>query len=193
METLNKTNINNENYWDNFYGAVETEALRQMRLFFYYNLSKYLHKKGKKSLLEIGCGTGHGLNYLSTVNKNYRYIGFDLSEKAIEVGKKKYSHLKLAQGDIIQHDIKRNYDDILIVQTLEHFYKPLKLVDTLLKRCNRLIISVPYKNCLSKGKAHMSTGFSKKGFVDYNILLCDVVSRTKRKKFLYIVLAGQIK
>jgi len=190
METLDKKNINDEKYWDAFYGRTETEPLRQTRLFFYRNVVKYLHKKGRKTLLEIGCGTGHGLNYLSTVNKNYKYIGFDLSAEAIEAGKIKYPYLKLAQGDILKHNIRRYYDDILIVQTLEHFYKPLELVDKLLNNCHRLIISVPFEKCLSNGKAHMSTGFTKKGFAGYKVLAHEIVARKKRKKFLYIILMG---
>jgi len=191
METLDKKNINDEKYWDDFYGRTETEPLRQTRLFFYRNVVKHLHKKGRKTLLEIGCGTGHGLNYLSTVNKNYKYIGFDISEKAIEIGRKKYPHLKLAQGDILKHSIRREYDDILIVQTLEHFCEPLDIIDKLLNNCSRLIISVPYRNCLSKDEAHMSTDFSEDKFTNYNILFYDITKCKKRKKYLCIVLAGK--
>ncbi len=56
---------------------------------FDYMISKMDKEKKNLTILEIGCGTGEGIAYI-TEQLNCKGIGLDLSEKFIELAQKKY-------------------------------------------------------------------------------------------------------
>lgn len=60
----------------------------------WFNVIQDYNLKPKK-ILEIGCGAGHKLNYLSEQLKTQYNYGVDISKKAIIYGKKKYKKIKL--------------------------------------------------------------------------------------------------
>lgn len=51
-------------------------------------------------VVEVGCGEGHALNYLATINDSRSFVGVDISPTAIERAKKLYPHLSFAVKDI---------------------------------------------------------------------------------------------
>lgn len=63
--------------------------------------SSQLNKYNKKSLLEMGCGTGNLASYF--INNNYNYCGIDLSKEMLDIAKR-----KIPEGNFLQADI-RNY------------------------------------------------------------------------------------
>jgi len=100
-------------------------------------LEKYL--KREDIILEIGLGSGFTANYLR--NKNYTVTTLDIdNEKKPDI-----------VANIVDYDLKSNYDIILAFEVFEHFH--FNYLNTVLQmlhsHCNRyLLISIPeYLSC----------------------------------------------
>ncbi|MDW3194042.1 MAG: class I SAM-dependent methyltransferase [Cytophagales bacterium] len=107
--------------------------------------------KGSDQVLEIGCGIGTQtelvLRYLTTGS----ITGIDISEKSIELAKQrlaKYNNQELIAGDVVQLDIQKKYDIILMPDVLEHIpieqhARLFSKLELLLKQDGLLIIHIP--------------------------------------------------
>ncbi|MBD3345941.1 MAG: glycosyltransferase [Chitinivibrionales bacterium] len=82
-----------------------------LRKFFRFNVP------AKSSVLEIGCGTGDLLKSLNP----HRGVGIDISEKMIEIAKKKYSELSFHVMDGENIEIAEKFDYIILSDTLGYF------------------------------------------------------------------------
>jgi len=111
-----------------------------------YNFaSKYIESK---KVLDIACGSGYGSEIL--LEKGAKYvIGCDISEEAINYGKKHYQKENM---EFITNDIKKldfsdeEFDCIVSFETLEHVKDQEKVMTELkrvLKKGGTLIISTP--------------------------------------------------
>lgn len=76
----------------------------------------YNHKK--KNIIDIGCGYGSLVNYLNTF-RNIKAIGTDVSEFAIDKGRKKFSTNKIFVHNFLkeQFSIKKKFDYVLVLGT----------------------------------------------------------------------------
>ena len=86
-----------------------------------------LEDKKYKSLLDIGCGTGHLISILSK-NKKADYIGLDLSSKMVEeANKKKIKYAKFVEGkaDNLPFD-KKSFDIVTCSESFHHYIDPDK-------------------------------------------------------------------
>ena len=89
------------------------------------SLIKDNHLKAN-NILEIGCANGSKLNQYAKLCESKRIYGVDLSNKAIENGKKKYKNLKLLNISSIEIDkIKINFDFIICGFFLYHLDRDL--------------------------------------------------------------------
>lgn len=64
----------------------------------------------RKSVLEIGCGTGDLLNSV----RPERGLGIDLSRGMVEVAQRKYPQLEFRQGDAEALDVKEKFDYVIM-------------------------------------------------------------------------------
>jgi len=82
----------------------------------------YLKGKKYKTLLDIGCGTGH-LIYLLSNNKKADYIGVDLSSKMIEEAKrKKIKYAKFLEGSADKLPFqKKSFDVVTCSESFHHY------------------------------------------------------------------------
>lgn len=94
-------------------------------------------------VLEVGCSNGYGSQFLS---QNIDYTGVDYDEKII-----KFANIeqwgdtrKFVHADINTFELDF-YDTIIAFEVIEHLDNGLEIVEKLKKHCNRLLISVPYK------------------------------------------------
>ncbi len=78
------------------------------------------------SLLDIGCGTGSFLDVLSRqVSSRWQYHGVDLSEAAIEIGRRRYPDLHLTAADACSISAPdASYDVVTCYGSWEHFAEP---------------------------------------------------------------------
>ena len=68
------------------------------------------------SLLDLGCGTGHLLEYIRKNNiAGINYTGLDISNKFVEVARKKFTDVSFICGDVLSNDLKlANFDFIVM-------------------------------------------------------------------------------
>lgn len=85
-------------------------------------LDKFLSKitTGNK-ILDLGCGTGRITSYYA--DKGYNVIGVDLSEKMLEVAKKKHPGIDFRLGDIRKLEFNEIFDGISLAYSLFHLEK----------------------------------------------------------------------
>ncbi len=120
------------------------------QLSFHYRLAtEYINKNDK--LLDIACGNGYGLAYLS---KYVKYvIGADISSEVILRAKEKFKkiyNIQLHVEDVTNMTFKDNtFDIVTSFETIEHVNPELYLLEIqrVLKSKGRFILSTP-QNCL---------------------------------------------
>ena len=94
------------------------------------------------TILDIGCGSGRWANLASTKANNV--IGIDTNEESLKIARSFGSTAKFEF-----FDVNRSLSELgkftigILVHVLEHIDDPEKLLNELLKVCDRLIIEVP--------------------------------------------------
>lgn len=114
------------------------------------NLARYkfaLKYCKRKSVLELGCGSGYGANYLAK-NGAGEVFAYDASSRSIEFANKtfKLPNIKFICKRIEEVNEKRVYDAVINFEVIEHLQnteKLLKLVNKSLKKGGLLVVSTP--------------------------------------------------
>jgi SAM-dependent methyltransferase len=96
-------------------------------------------------ILDAGCGTGVGTEYLIALNPQAEIVGVDLSEKALEIAQERslrsgvikahqapvnFYHLNLEQADLLEG----HFDFINCVGVLHHLPNPIQGIQALAKK-----------------------------------------------------------
>lgn len=95
-----------------------------------------LEKVSSKNLkiLALGCGTG--LAEVPFLDKGYEVTGIDLSEKMIEMARKRPFKKLIVQDIEKSIDTDKNYDVVLLFGVTEFIRNPLKLFKNIHKKLN---------------------------------------------------------
>ncbi len=126
-----------------FYNNIAPRKERFKRINWYYHRDleryyRFLIPQGQ-SVLEIGCGTGGLLASL----KPSKGVGIDISDKMIEIAKKKYPHLEFFIMDAENITVDEKFDYVVIsgtigdLEDIQKFFSQLKGV---IHRKTRIII-----------------------------------------------------
>jgi len=127
-------------YYDLIYHwkDYETEANTIKEL-----IKKYKDFDGNK-LLDVGCGTG---THVKHFRNDFSCTGIDINDEMVEVAKSKIPDVIFAQGDMVDFNLKTNFDVILClfssigyVKTYSNLEKTLKNFANHLKNGGLLII-----------------------------------------------------
>lgn len=116
----------NGRYYDLVYGwkdyEKETEIIERL-------ITKFKVNNGDK-LLDVGCGTGAHLKYMT---RNYKCTGLDINSDLLAVASEKNKNIDFQTGDMINFKMDINFDVITClfssigyVKTLENLEKTLK-------------------------------------------------------------------
>ena len=124
----------------------------------YKMVCKYLNKDRITSILELGCCNGYRLNFFKNFPNVEKLVGVDLSNNAIEYGRKNYN-LELYRNSIsdFQYDDKF---DLVIVNFVFHWVsrefimKAIYNTDRYVKKGGYLIIGDFYSSIPSKRFYH---------------------------------------
>lgn len=114
------------------------------------------------SVLEIGCSTGYGYQFLDT----QAYIGLDYDPIIIDVAKDQQwsDNATFYYADINKFDLGR-YSTIIAFEVVEHLDNGLELVERLKSHCKRLLITVPHNEPKGFwGEHHKLHGLTEKDF-----------------------------
>lgn len=104
----------------------------------YHRLAKTVDLKGK-DIVEVGCGRGGGLDYVTRTFQPANALGIDLEKAAADFGNKQYKTpgLRFMQGDAQNITLADNsYDVVLNVESSHRYpdmHKFLSHVDRILK------------------------------------------------------------
>lgn len=100
---------------------------------------------GVKNILDLGCGEGTRLNFLSS--KGVHLTGIDISSKAINIAKKKFPGINFLNADLDNVPLKdESFDLIYSAYVLEHLSNPEKVISKairLLSSRGRLVLIAP--------------------------------------------------
>src|SRR5690242_12516775 len=127
----------------------------KLKLTFIQSLKAYVfaqeYCKGKK-VLDLGCGEGYGVDYLSKYAKTI--TGVDYDAESMKAAKKKYKakNIEFITKDIIHDQLPGGYDTVVSYQTIEHFEDVdayLDQVDSSLKKGGVFLVSTPNKDVVS--------------------------------------------
>lgn len=78
-----------------------------------------------KKILEVGCGVGGGLNFLSRIFPENQFIGLDLSQSAVDIANSRYAvknKVEFVYGDAERLPFEDNCFDIIINIESAHNY-----------------------------------------------------------------------
>jgi len=83
--------------------------------------------KGSKCILDVSCGTGEFLQEMKQKRPNAELYGVDISEKMIEVARKKLPNVRFSVGNVHDLRYKSNYFDCVITtEAFHHYYDQQK-------------------------------------------------------------------
>lgn len=126
--------------------ANEYDSWKKKNWYYYKNLKglyRELIPEGSE-VLEAGCGTGEVLEYL----KPKRGVGFDISEKMIDIANQKYKDQKnlfFVAGTAENLNLSVKFDYIFLADVIEHLDNVNSSLSALKKFCHqdtKLIISM---------------------------------------------------
>lgn len=98
---------------------------------------------GADKILDLGCGYGLWLNYLSLMGKKNKMVGVDIDKNKIDIAKTSINkNIDFINSDIMNFEISYNADCITILDTL--YLVPFAQQEFLLRRCYKALDSNGY-------------------------------------------------
>jgi len=99
--------------------------------------------ENNKRVLDVGCGDGTLMKNLKE-NKNIDSRGIEISKNNVQTCISK--GLSVIEGNA-ERDLQQfpnlSFDYVILSQTLQAFYEPEKVIDSLLKVANKAIVTIP--------------------------------------------------
>jgi ubiquinone/menaquinone biosynthesis C-methylase UbiE len=95
-------------YYDEIYALIDKDYAAEAKKAHAF-IQKHKQTKGE-SLLDVACGTGF---HASLLSKHYQVEGLDLDPQMLKVAKKKHPSIRFQQGDMVDFDLKRQFDVIV--------------------------------------------------------------------------------
>lgn len=130
-----------------FFDSVNSESQKKFDKLRFEKTLRYINSNynDKKSILDIGCGSGFFLK-LALENGFNKIAGVDALAESVEYAKKVFELDNIFYGDYhLLRDLKDKFDVISIWELLDHVVHPLELIEiatNLLSENGILVISV---------------------------------------------------
>ena len=94
-------------YYDELYVKPEQYQREAQQVI---SFSQAYQQSGRKTLLDVTCGTGGHVTYLQDY---FEVSGVDLSESMLAVARQKFPHLSFYQGNMINFSLGKKSDVIM--------------------------------------------------------------------------------
>jgi len=139
---------------DEHFMIFKTEKYRERSAIKRFLLKRFLKKINRlfvscqpHRVLEIGCGEGFVLGFLSTLHPEVKYLGIDIDSQQLKLLKEHFPTIITSQEDIINTDpAGRNFDLVLAIEVLEHINDYQKALNNISQFSNKyILISVPWE------------------------------------------------
>jgi SAM-dependent methyltransferase len=116
-----------------------------------------------QSVLEIGCSTGYGSQFLPN---NIKYLGLDYDPIIIQVAQEQQwnENTSFVHADINTYPLEQ-YDTIIAFELIEHIDNGLEIAQKLKKHCKRLLLTTPHNEPVGFwGEHHKLHGLNESHF-----------------------------
>jgi SAM-dependent methyltransferase len=116
-----------------------------------------------QSVLEIGCSTGYGSQFLPN---NIKYLGLDYDPIIIQVAQEQQwnENTSFVHADINTYPLEQ-YDTIIAFELIEHIDNGLEIAQKLKKHCKRLLLTTPHNEPIGFwGEHHKLHGLNESHF-----------------------------
>ncbi|MCX6781635.1 MAG: class I SAM-dependent methyltransferase [Candidatus Magasanikbacteria bacterium] len=127
-----------DEYWEN--RGFHAPSLGRAKI-----ISTYIEPDSK--ILDIGCGDGTIIEYLSKNNKPKEIVGIDISKKAVEYVKKKgfdAFEMNVLAEDFTNFLAEKKFDYIILTEVLEHIQDPEKVILAIKNHFDKSVfVSIP--------------------------------------------------
>lgn len=144
-------NINTAQYWNKVYEreGYDDPCMRNDVYTFIAILSKVGDYVVPQKVLDVGCGNGYFLKYVS-LTRDWELFGVDQSEKAIEVARSRVPEAQLFTADVEKLPFRDNgFDIVFCMETLEHLSRPERAINEMkrvVRPGGKIVVQVPYKD-----------------------------------------------
>lgn len=168
--------------------AINTKDYDRSAMVYDLNYQRLFGSDKNHGILEIGCGMGHFLYYLS--KKGYRdFLGVDVGREQIEHCRKNITEKVQLVDDIFSflQSYRKQYDLVVMNDVIEHFNKEeitrlLPLIFESLKRNGRLIIKTPNMGSLFAASSRYIDFTHEVGFSELSLTQVLLASGYKNVK-----------
>jgi hypothetical protein len=140
-------NVNTKEYWEKRFGTGDWEVKGGFSQSKDLCESQIPHLKIYKdfdgTIVDFGCGAGDSFPIYKKAYPNAKLIGVDFSAEAIEICRQRFSNIAtFIQGD---YSVVPLADVIIASNVMEHLDDDIIVAQELSKRCERLMIIVPFE------------------------------------------------
>ena len=94
-------------YYDEIYSSIDKDYAAEADKAHAF-IQQHKQATGN-SLLDVACGTGH---HASLLSKYFQVEGLELDAQMLTVAKKKHPEIRFHQGDMLDFDLKRQFDAV---------------------------------------------------------------------------------
>jgi cyclopropane fatty-acyl-phospholipid synthase-like methyltransferase len=151
----------NFGYWEHIPDSISLKLREKSQLDLYNKLFEFvkIDEKSGSTILEVGCGRGHGVNLLSI--KGHDSYGVDLVEAQIQKCIQNYPNLRLRFKDGLSNKTgfkTHSFDFVISVEAAQHFHSFFSFVregHRVLRNNGKIAITTfffPNKHCKKKIK-----------------------------------------
>ena len=116
-----------------------------------------------KNILEIGCSTGYGSQFLPN---DIKYLGLDYDPVIIQVAQEQQwnENISFVSADINTYPLQQ-YDTIIAFELIEHLDNGLEIAQKLKNHCKRLLLTTPHNEPVGFwGEHHKLHGLNESHF-----------------------------